>query len=75
VELDWLIGDAYAAPHLRLALPPDADKAALAAAASAALVRWQRRAENPLTGHELAVASRVAIRSCEGLLAELRSSA
>jgi dynamin family protein len=72
-ELERLIGGAGAAAHLRLALPPDADKAALAAAAGEALVRWQRRAENPLTGHELAVAGRVAIRSCEGMLAELRS--
>ena len=35
------------------------------------LVRWQRRAENPMTAHEMAVAARVAVRSCEGILASL----
>jgi hypothetical protein len=70
-ELERLIGGTGAAPHLRLALPADADKPAVLAAASEALARWQRRAENPLTNHELAVAARVAIRSCEGMLAEL----
>jgi hypothetical protein len=71
VELERLIGGDGGAPYLRLALPGDADKPALVAAANEALVRWQRRAENPLTNHELAVAARVAIRSCEGMLAEL----
>jgi hypothetical protein len=70
-ELERLIGGSGGAPQLRLDLPADADKPAIVAAASQTLVRWQRRAENPLTNHELAVAARVAIRSCEGLLAEL----
>ena len=67
-ELERLIGGGGGATHLRLDLPPDADSAALTSAATDALARWQRRAENPLTPHELAVASRVAIRSCEGML-------
>lgn len=70
-ELERLIGGTGAASHLRLDLPPDADRASLATGATEALARWQRRAENPMTGHELAVAARVAIRSCEGMLAEL----
>jgi energy-coupling factor transporter ATP-binding protein EcfA2 len=70
-ELERLIGGAGGAPHVRLRLPPDADRAALVSAATEALGRWQRRAENPLTGHELAVAARVVVRSCEGMLAEL----
>lgn len=70
-ELERLIGGSGGAPHLRLDLPAEADKPAIVAGASEALVRWQRRAENPLTNHELAVAARVAIRSCEGMLAEL----
>jgi hypothetical protein len=69
-ELERLIGGAGNAAHLRLHLPADASPAALRAAAAEALIRWQRRAENPLTAHELAVAARVAIRSCEGMLAE-----
>lgn len=72
-ELERLIGGSGGAAHLRLQLPPDADREALAAAAGEALARWQRRAESPLTDHELAVAARVAIRSCEGMLADLGS--
>jgi hypothetical protein len=72
-ELERLIGGGGAAPHLRLQLDPDADHAALSAAAAEALGRWQRRAENPLTSHELVGAARVAIRSCEGMLADLAS--
>jgi hypothetical protein len=71
-ELERLIGGAGGATHLRLGLSADADDPTLSAAAGEALARWQRRAENPLTGHELAVAARVAIRSCEGILAGLQ---
>jgi hypothetical protein len=70
-DLEHLIGGAGNATHLRLRLAAGADKPELAAAAAEALARWQRRAENPLTNHELMVAARVAIRSCEGILAEL----
>jgi len=74
-DLERLIGGSGSAAHLRLRLPADADANALSSAAAEALARWQRRAENPMTGHELAVAARVAIRSCEGMLAELRPTA
>jgi hypothetical protein len=70
-DLERVIGGSGGAAHVRLGLDPEADPAALRAAAGDALGRWQRRAENPMTAHELAVASRVAIRSCEGMLAEL----
>jgi hypothetical protein len=70
-ELERLIGGSGGAAHIRLGLDPDAASAQLRSAAEEALVRWQRRAENPMTVHELAVASRVAIRSCEGMLADL----
>jgi hypothetical protein len=70
-ELERLIGGAGNAAHRRLHLAADASPDALRAAAADALVRWQRRAENPLTDHELSVAARVAVRSCEGLLADL----
>ena len=71
-DLEYLIGGAGGAPHVRLRLDVAADRAELASAATQALLRWQRRAENPLTPHEMAMAARVAIRSCEGMLAELR---
>jgi hypothetical protein len=69
-ELEHLIGGAGSSGPERLRLDPDATAAQCAAAAGEALVRWQRRAENPLTARELAVAARVAIRSVEGILAE-----
>jgi hypothetical protein len=70
-ELERVIGGAGGATHQRLRLPSDAGGAELTAAANDALTRWQRRAENPLTTYELAVAARVAVRSCEGMLADL----
>lgn len=70
-ELERLIGGSGAAVHLRLHLAPDAAPPELDAAARAALARWQRRAENPLTTREMVVAARVAVRSCEGILADL----
>jgi hypothetical protein len=53
-------------------LPPDAPPEQLRQAAFTALARWQRRAENPITSYELSLASRVAVRSCEGILADLQ---
>jgi hypothetical protein len=70
-DLERIIGGAGAAAHLRLNLAPDASPADLKTAAQDALGRWQRRAENPLTAHEMVIAARVAVRSCEGMLAEL----
>jgi hypothetical protein len=70
-DLERVIGGAGGAAHQRLRLPADADVPDLATAANDALSRWQRRAENPLTSYELAVAARVAVRSCEGMLADL----
>jgi len=73
-DLERIIGGAGAAAHVRLNLAADAGQAELAAAAGDALGRWQRRAENPLTAHEMVIAARVAVRSCEGILADLRRS-
>ena len=70
-DLERIIGGSGGAPHDRLRLPPDADTAAVTSAATTALAGWQQRAESPMTGHELAVAARIAVRSCEGILAEL----
>jgi hypothetical protein len=72
-DLDRVIGGAGGATHQRLRLPQEADHVDLTTAASDALARWQRRAENPLTNYELSVAARVAVRSCEGMLADLLS--
>ena len=74
-DLERLIGGAGAATYIRLGLPADAGKDQLSSAAGDALARWQRRAENPLTAHEMVVAARVAVRSCEGMLADLAKAA
>jgi hypothetical protein len=71
VELEQLIGGAGTAPHRRLGVPVEAAPDAVRDAAFAALGRWQRRAENPITSYELALASRVVVRSCEGILSSL----
>ena len=69
-DLERIIGGTGAAAHLRLNLSPQAGPDELRSAARDALARWQRRAENPLTPHEMVIAARVAVRSCEGMLAE-----
>jgi hypothetical protein len=73
-ELEQLIGGSGNSAGQRLRLAPDAGTNELTAAAQQALIRWQRRAENPMTSYEMTIAARVAVRSCEGLLAELGRS-
>src|SRR5262249_38304159 len=70
-DVERVIGGTGTALHLRLGCPPDSGPAQLNEAAGTALARWQRRAENPMTSHEMAVAARVAVRSVEGALATL----
>lgn len=68
-DLERILGANGTAATDRLGLEPGADEAAIRQAILESLTRWQRRAENPLTGHDLAQAARVAIRTLEGLLA------
>lgn len=70
-EAERIVGGEGVDLRQRLALDPDADRDQVVASAGATLERWQRRAENPLTGHQLAAVSRVVIQSCEGMLGEL----
>jgi hypothetical protein len=74
-DLERVIGGTGTSRPQRLGLAPDADADRQRDAAAVALARWQRRAENPLTAHELVIAARVAVRSCEGMLAELAQPA
>lgn len=69
-ELEQLLGSNGAAPQRRLGLDDDADSATVLAACEDAIQQWRRRAENPLTNHDLQVASQVVIRTCEGIVAD-----
>lgn len=70
-DAERLVGGTGTTAAQRLDLPADADAGSLLSGASAALERWQRRAESPLTNHDLVAAARVVIQSCEGLIADL----
>ena len=70
-EAQTLLGEHGAGIATRLGLPPGAPPVALHDAASNALARWQRRAENPMLSRAAADTSRVVVRTCEGLLAEV----
>jgi hypothetical protein len=71
-EAELLLGDAGAAPSVRLGLPPDASEADQHRAAFAALERWRRHAVNPMFGRAATDACAVLVRTCEGLLAGLQ---
>jgi predicted GTPase len=70
-EMERLLGSSGTASWTRLGLEPTASTGELRTALSNAIGRWQRRAENPLSSREIADASRVLIRTCEGLLVDL----
>lgn len=69
--LEQLLGAEGGASTIRLGLDPSANPDEVRAAAVAALGRWQRRAEHPLTTPELAAVARTAVRTCEALLVGL----
>lgn len=66
-----LLGADGSETAVRLGLDADAGQPALLARADAARQTWQKRAENPLSAKEIADASRVLVRTAEGMLAEL----
>jgi hypothetical protein len=70
-DAERLLGGHGAATPNRLGLEPDADPAALREAVTAALARWQRRAQSPLSDRAATDRARVVVRSCEGMLARL----
>jgi hypothetical protein len=70
-EMERLLGAEGSALHTRLDLSPEADPSEVRRALQNAIGRWQRRAESPMSSREVADASRVLIRTCEGLLVNL----
>ncbi len=70
-EIERLIGTNGSSPSARLGLPADADQSAVSAAAQASMSKWQRRAESPMSDPSTAVAARILVRTCEGILVGL----
>jgi hypothetical protein len=70
-DAERLLGAHGAAIPNRLGLEPDTDPGQLREAVIAALARWQRRAESPLSDRAASDRARVVVRSCEGMLARL----
>lgn len=70
-EIERLIGGTGPSPAARLGMPPGASTEELAAAAQAALERWKRKAEHPLTSRAIVAVASDVVRTCEGLIADL----
>lgn len=68
-DLRRLLGGSGHAPAARLGLPAGTTGDALRQPVLAALARWQRLSESPAADQGLRRAARVAVRTCEGLLA------
>lgn len=71
-EAERLLGGTGTSITIRVGVEPGAPDAQIRAAAIDALRRWRERAESPMTDRPTVAACRVVIRSCEGVLAELR---
>jgi hypothetical protein len=70
-ELERLLGVGGSTITSRLGLEPDAPPDVLRKALLTSLTRWRQRAENPVSSLATVTASRVVIRTCEGLYAAL----
>lgn len=66
--LDRILGGSGHDPWSRLELDPDAEPAAVRAAALAELAGWRRMAEHPLSNRAVQNAARTAARTLEGLV-------
>ncbi|MDQ3886404.1 MAG: hypothetical protein M3308_05185 [Actinomycetota bacterium] len=67
-EAERLLGGMGNAPVVRLGVPATAGPDEVRGVVLDALTRWQRRAENPMSSRAAADASRVVVRSLEGIL-------
>jgi hypothetical protein len=72
-EAERLLGGQGGSPAQRLGLEAGTDPAELREAALVALRTWRRRAESPMAARAQADAARTVVRSCEGVLATLRT--
>ena len=70
-ELERLIGGFGHDPATRLGLPTDVGPEDIRAASLQALGEWHNRAQHPLSSRSSQLAARTAIRTLEGIVAEL----
>jgi hypothetical protein len=68
-DVERLVGGG--APAVRLGLGAEADPSDVRSALFAALDRWQRKMESPVSGQAVKDAARAVVRTCEGMLADL----
>jgi hypothetical protein len=73
-EAERLLGGDGGAAPARLGLEPDAGPQEVWDAAIDAAGRWRRRGESPLSSRAIADVAREVVRSCEGILANLRQN-
>lgn len=71
VDIERLLGGSGTSIEKRLSLPVDSGPEKQKAAIIDAIGRWRERAESPLSSPSLVTASRVAVRSCEGMFVSL----
>ncbi len=70
-DIERMLGGSGTSIGRRLSLPEDSGPEKQKEAIIDAIGRWRERAESPLSSPSLVTASRVAVRSCEGMFAEL----
>jgi hypothetical protein len=66
-EVERLLGASGSSVTDRLGLPADTDAPSVRDALSGTTLKWQTRAESPLSTRELVDAARVLVRTCEGM--------
>jgi hypothetical protein len=70
-EIERILGAEGTTVRARLGLPPDAPADEVRSVLFATLARWRQRAENPVWSLAVSAASRVILRTCEGMYREL----
>ncbi|MFT5203354.1 MAG: GTPase SAR1 family protein [Candidatus Aldehydirespiratoraceae bacterium] len=70
-EMERLLGTSGMGYADRLGVDRGANPGAIGEAAQGALLKWQRKAESPMSAPSLAAAARVMVRTCEGILTSL----
>ena len=71
-EVDRLLGAQGMQPSVRLGLAHDAEPDLLRDALLDTIARWRKRGESPMTSRDVAEASQILVRSCEGMLQSLQ---